>query len=99
MFGIDFKIYIYRGRRKSQTPKEYSGEKLSLPPPSSRFSSVAQRLTLCNPMDCSIPGLPVHHQPSSLSPNLHLPSLTPPPLPTAVLKSVLQYPLPELICA
>ena len=28
-----------------------------------QFSSVAQLcLTLCNPMDCSIPGLPVHHQ-------------------------------------
>ena len=28
-----------------------------------KFSSVAQScLTLCNPMDCSTPGLPVHHQ-------------------------------------
>ena len=28
------------------------------------FSSVTQFcLTLCNPMDCSTPGLPVHHQP------------------------------------
>ena len=28
-----------------------------------RFSSAAQScLTLCNPMDCSTPGLPVHHQ-------------------------------------
>ena len=28
-----------------------------------QFSSVAQPyLTLCNPMNCSIPGLPVHHQ-------------------------------------
>ena len=28
-----------------------------------RFSSVAQLcLTLCDPMDCSMPGLPVHHQ-------------------------------------
>ena len=27
------------------------------------FSSVAQScLTLCDPMDCSMPGLPVHHQ-------------------------------------
>ena len=26
-----------------------------------QFSSVAQ-LTLCSPMDCSMPGLPVHHQ-------------------------------------
>ena len=29
-----------------------------------QFSSVAQsRPTLCDPMDCRIPGLPVHHQP------------------------------------
>ena len=28
-----------------------------------QFSSVAQMcLTLCDPMDCSMPGLPVHHQ-------------------------------------
>ena len=28
-----------------------------------KFSSVAQScLTLCNPMDCSTPGFPVHHQ-------------------------------------
>ena len=28
-----------------------------------QFSSVAQScLTLCDPMDCSIPDLPVHHQ-------------------------------------
>ena len=29
----------------------------------SQFSSISQScLTLCNPMDCSTPGLPVHHQ-------------------------------------
>ena len=28
-----------------------------------QFSSVAQAcLTLCDPMDCSMPGLPVYHQ-------------------------------------
>ena len=28
-----------------------------------QFSSVAQScLTLCDPMDCSMPGLPIHHQ-------------------------------------
>ena len=28
-----------------------------------QFSSVTQsRLTLCDPMDCNTPGLPVHHQ-------------------------------------
>ena len=30
--------------------------------PSDQFSSVTQScLTLCNPMNCSTPGLPVHH--------------------------------------
>ena len=30
---------------------------------SAQFSSVTQScLTLCDPMDCSMPGLPVHHQ-------------------------------------
>ena len=33
------------------------------PSPSVQFSSVAQSCpTLCDPMDCSMPGLPVHHQ-------------------------------------
>ena len=36
-------------------------------PISVQFSSVAQSCpTLCDPMDCSTPGLPVHHQPRSL---------------------------------
>ena len=31
--------------------------------PSVQFSSIAQScLTLCDPMNCSMPGLPVHHQ-------------------------------------
>ena len=33
-----------------------------------RFSSVAQLCsTLCDPMDCSMPGFPVHHQLSELA--------------------------------
>ena len=41
-----------------------SGHKMSLNKFSSvQFSSLAQLcLTLCNPMDCSTPGLPVHHK-------------------------------------
>ena len=36
---------------------------VSLFPHHSQFSSVAQScLTLCNLMDCSMPGSPVHHQ-------------------------------------
>ena len=35
-----------------------------------QFSSVAQScLTLCDPMDCSMPGLPVHHQLLEFIPN------------------------------
>ena len=35
---------------------------------SPQFSSVTQsRPTLCNPMDCSTSGFPVHHQPSDLT--------------------------------
>ena len=31
--------------------------------PNNQFSSVAQScLTLCDPMDCNMPGLPIHHQ-------------------------------------
>ena len=39
-----------------------------------QFSSVAQLcLTLCNPMNCSTPGLPVHHQlPESTQTHIHL---------------------------
>ena len=34
----------------------------------SQFSSVAQScLALCDPMDCSTPGLPVHHQHTEFS--------------------------------
>ena len=38
-----------------------------------QFSSVAQLSpTLCDPMDCSIPGLPVHHQlPELLQTHVH----------------------------
>ena len=47
--------------------------------PSVQFSSVSQScLTLCNPMDCSTPGLPVHHQlpdsPKPMSIKLVIPS-------------------------
>ena len=39
------------------------GPTVQLIKPSGQFSSVAQScLTLCDPMDCSTPGLPVHHQ-------------------------------------
>ena len=38
-------------------------KKLGIKPPSVQFSSVAQSCpSLCDPMNCSTPGLPVHHQ-------------------------------------
>ena len=38
-------------------------KKLGIKPPSVQFSSVTQScLTLCDPMNLSTPGLPVHHQ-------------------------------------
>ena len=44
--------------------------------PEDQFSSVAQScLTVCDPMDCSTPGLPVHHQltsTESVMPSSHL---------------------------
>ena len=51
-----------QGDQTSQSLKEispdYSLEGLML-----KLSSVAQScLTLCDPMDCSMPGFPVHHQ-------------------------------------
>jgi len=53
-----------------ENPKEvdhrgsvYRGHFLPIYITSIQFSSVTQScLTLCNPMDCSTPGLPVHHQ-------------------------------------
>ena len=42
------------------------------------FSSVAQSCqTLCNPMDCSTPGLPVHHQLQGLLKLLSIESVMP----------------------
>ena len=49
----------------THTHTEYSstGSLFQVQDVSVQFSSVAQLcLTLCNPMDCSTPGLPVHHQ-------------------------------------
>ena len=37
-----------------------------------QFSSVAQSSTLCDPMNCSTPGLPIHHQlPKSTQTHVH----------------------------
>ena len=43
-----------------------------------QFSSVAQScLTPCNPMDCSMPGFPVHHQIPELAQTQSIESVTP----------------------
>ena len=63
-----------------------------------QFSSVAQPcLTLCDPMDCSIPGFPVHRQLLELTQTLvhwvsdatnHLILCCPLPLPTSIFPSI-----------
>ena len=46
--------------KQYRTPPQYFSFPIN---PSVQFSSVDQScLTPCNPMDCSMPGLPVHHQ-------------------------------------
>ena len=56
--GEDLQIAVKRKEMKSKREKERSVQ----------FSSVAQScLTLCDPMNCSTPGLPVHHQLSELT--------------------------------
>ena len=46
--------------KSTSTVKNEVGKVLRI---SIQFSSVAQScLTFCNPMDCSTPGFPVHHQ-------------------------------------
>ena len=42
--------------------EEMNAHPSTLPSSSVQFSSVAQCLTLCDPMNCSTPDLPVHHQ-------------------------------------
>ena len=51
---------IHPQELKSGSQRDISGPMLTV---SQSVSSVAQSYpTLCDPMDCSIPGLPVHHQ-------------------------------------
>ena len=87
--GIQREVII--PRQCGSRPQTYS---------SVQFSSVSQScptLTLCNPMDCSTPGLPVHHQllellklmfVESMMPSSHLilcrPLLLLPPIPPSI---------------
>ena len=53
---------ILKGRGAHCAPKPES-ELGHFSPSQAQFSSVAQSCpTVCNPMDCSMPGFPVHHQ-------------------------------------
>jgi len=61
-------------------PKGYLGVSvvMNLPAMQDQFSSVVQScLILCDPMDCSTPGLPVHHQLILCHPLLLPPSIFP----------------------
>ena len=58
LVGFQARSLASPSSKSSLLPKQTVKKDLS-----SQFSSVAQScLTLCNPMDCSTPGLPVHHQ-------------------------------------
>ena len=65
-FNICFKFYIKKSfnivtMKNSMEVAQVIKNKMAIS--SVQFSSVAQScLTLCYPMNCSMPGLPVHHQ-------------------------------------
>ena len=73
-----------------------------------QFSSVAQLcLTLCDPMDCSMPGFPVHHQLQSLlklmsiklvMPSNHLILCHPLLLPTSIFPSIRVFSNKSVLC-
>ena len=49
--------------KKNQTTEKTENKNFNDIKLRNQFSSVAQScLTLCNPVDCSMPGFPVHHQ-------------------------------------
>ena len=59
LLALQFAVYTEMSSASaSLTAQAFLGK-----PQSVQFSSVAQsRLTLCDPMDCSTPGFPVHCQ-------------------------------------
>ena len=69
------KEHIWVSSNKMDEPRTYYTEwtKLEREKQISQFSSVTQSYpTLCNPMNCSMPGLPVHHQlPESTQSHVH----------------------------
>ena len=77
-------------------------------PASGQFSSVTQLCpTLCDSMDCSTPGLPVHHQlqellnlmcPDSMMPSNHLILCHPLLLPSSIFPSIRIFPKESVLC-
>ena len=62
-WNLDFLATIIATQPAFLFPTEPSVLIMLVMPSSVQFSSVAQSCpTLCNPMNCSTPGLPVHHQ-------------------------------------
>ena len=58
-----FHLSMYKEGEGKGRQKEAGGQHYNIATLWKQFSSVAQsRLTLYNSMDCSTPGLPVHHQ-------------------------------------
>ena len=65
---VEYKVDKVRGRQEKKKKGSIKGENLRLYY-LSQFSSVAQSCpTLWDPMDCSTPGLPVHHQLPEITP-------------------------------
>ena len=55
--------YMIQDDKEYNIPNQLGNDNSFYERPSVQFSSVAQSCpTLCNPMNCSTPGLPVHHQ-------------------------------------
>ena len=84
------------------------GSKQFLPPAASQFSSVTQLCpTLCNPMNCIMPGLVVHHQSWSLlklmaiesvMPSNHLILCHPLLLPPSILPTIKVFSNESVLC-
>ena len=60
----ELKSLLMRVKEESEKPGlKFNIQKYGIQSHSVQFSSVAQSCpTLCNPLNCSMPGLPVHHQ-------------------------------------
>ena len=63
LFKIWKYTWKYQWKWKDNLRRTWKGGRNVFPRTNFQFSSVAQLCpTLCNHMDCSMPGLPVHHQ-------------------------------------